>query len=136
MRCRQPAKMHTYSSHSLDVIRHAHVEVLIRLLPACSSPHPAQLLADLPHVCVHWELCPAQAEHQHAGDGLGPHALVAAELCFYVLCGLMTQVLQAEAALLLKQRVENRLHSTAAHSTSTRNNIRAGIKAKTTAGEP
>lgn len=92
--------------NSLDIVRHACVEVLIRLLPASCSRHPPQLLADLPHVCVYRKLGPAQAEHQHAGDGLGPHTLVGTELCLDVLRGLLPQLLQAEAAVLLKQRVE------------------------------
>ena len=42
--------------------------------------HPTESDGDLPHMRVHGEVVAPQAEHEHARDRLGAHALVAAQL--------------------------------------------------------
>ena len=84
----------------LDVIWHSSIEVLISVFSAGSTRHPAQLLAYLPHMCVHRKLCSAHAEHQHTGHGLGPHALKLCELCFDLITRKGPQVLKAQSPTL------------------------------------
>ena len=59
----------------LEVVWHAAVEVLVGRLARGGGWHPAQLLGDVPHVRVHGELRAAEREPEHAGHGLGAHAL-------------------------------------------------------------
>ena len=50
------------------------------MLGSAHLGHPAESDGDLPHVRVHGEVVAPQAEHEHARDRLGAHALVAAQL--------------------------------------------------------